>query len=189
MDEVAARARLWGIEPDYFDVFGRNHVATAQTLERLVAAISAPCERPAAFDTPVPQRAFQGDGRQAWAIAVQLYALRSRRNWGHGDFTDLARLVAIAAAHGASAIGLNPMHALFADRAHEPSPYAPNSRLFLNPLYLDVEAIPEFPGIATAGLGEATPALRDAGLIDYAGVARVKLTTVNARADMPGCAR
>src|SRR4051812_11052097 len=109
MDEVAARARLWGVEPDYFDVFGRNLVATEQTLERLVAAISAGRERPAAFDTPAPQRAFQGDGRRVWAIAVQLYALRSRRNWGHGDFSDLARLISAAAAHGASAIGLNPL--------------------------------------------------------------------------------
>jgi 4-alpha-glucanotransferase len=179
MDEVAASARFWGVDPAYFDVFGGNHVASEQTLERLVAAISAGRDQPVAFDTPAPQRAFQGDGRRVWGIAVQLYALRSRRNWGHGDFTDLARLITAAAAHGASAIGLNPLHALFADRAEEASPYAPNSRLFLNVLYIDVEAIPEFPRAALAGLDEAIGALRAAELIDYAGVARAKLAALH----------
>jgi 4-alpha-glucanotransferase len=112
-------------------------------------------------------------------VAVQLYALRSCRNWGHGDFTDLARLVALAAARGAAVIGLNPLHALFADRAEEASPYAPNSRLFLNPLYIDVEAIPEFPGTAQAGLDNDIAALRASELIDYAGVARVKLAALH----------
>lgn len=178
MDEVAARARFWGVEPDYFDVFGGKHVASAQTLERLIAAISAGRARPLAFDTSRPQRAFQGDGGRVWGVAVQLYALRSRRNWGHGDFSDLARLVSTAAAQGASAIGLNPLHALFVDRAEEASPYAPNSRLFLNPLYIDVGAIPEFPGTATADLDEAISALRETELIDYPKVARAKLAAL-----------
>ena len=59
-------------------------------------------------------------------------------------------LIDLAADLGASGIGLNPLHALFDDRAHEASPYFPNSRLFLNPLYIDVEAVPEFPGLAAA---------------------------------------
>src|SRR4029077_1413160 len=117
-------------------------------------------DAPVPFETCAPQRAYQGDGRRLWGIAVQLYALRSCRNWGHGDFTDLARLVALAAARGAAVIGLNPLHALFVDRADEASPYAPNSRLFLTPLYIDVEAIPEFPGTAQAGLDQDIAALR-----------------------------
>ena len=90
---------------------------------------------------------------------MQLYAVRSQRNWGHGDFTDLSQLIAVAAARGASAIGLNPLHALFIDHAENASPYAPNSRLYLNPLYIDVEAIEEFPGVAAAGLQEELAAL------------------------------
>ena len=106
-------------------------------------------------------------------LAVQLYALRSRRNWGHGDFGDLARLIDLATSCGAAGIGLNPLHALFPDRAQEASPYVPNSRIFINPLYIDVEAIPEFPGAAAAGI-DVGP-LRSGELIDYAGVARAKL--------------
>jgi 4-alpha-glucanotransferase len=177
MDDLAARARLWGIEPEYNDGFGRRHTARPDTLARLIAAISKGRERPnhLAAAAARPQRAFQGDGRRLWGIAVQLYALRSRRNWGHGDFTDLSHLVALAAARGASAIGLNPLHALFADRAEQASPYAPNSRLFLNPLYIDVEAIAEFPGVEPAGLGDEIAALRATDMVAYARVARAKL--------------
>ena len=177
MDELAANAQRWGIEPEYYDVFGKRHAASAETLRRLTDAISAGHARPNHCD-PVEgdaRRAFQGDGRRLWATSVQLYALRSRRNWGHGDFTDLSQLVEVAAARGASGIGLNPLHALFMDRAEQASPYAPNSRLYLNPLYIDVEAVEEFPGVAAAGLQTELAALRATDMIDYAGVARAKL--------------
>jgi len=181
MDDLPATAQLWGIEPEYYDVFGKRHGASRETLVRLVAAISAnQAARPNYCDEAEAEapRAFQGDGRRLWAIAVQLYALRSRRNWGHGDFTDLSQLIAIAAAHGAAAIGLNPLHALFMDRAEQASPYAPNSRLHLNPLYIDVEAIEEFPGVAAAGLQGEIAALRASDMIDYPGVARAKLAAL-----------
>jgi 4-alpha-glucanotransferase len=124
-----------------------------------------------------PEQAYQGDGqspRRMWGIAVQLYGVRSRRNWGHGDFTDLLHLVDLAAEWGAAAIGLNPLHALFDDHADDASPYSPNSRLFLNPLYIDVAALPEFPGLAAAGLEPEVERLRKADLVDYQGVASVK---------------
>jgi len=107
-------------------------------------------------ETPLlvaPHQAWQGEPGappRMWALAVQLYGVRSQRNWGHGDFSDLNRLIDLAAGVGASGVGLNPLHAGFDDSAQEPSPYFPSSRLFLNSLYIDVEAIPEFPGIGSA---------------------------------------
>jgi len=173
MDDLAAKAGLWGVEPGYHDVFGRWHETSLEVQRGLVAALSHGRARPPDV-APVgkPVRAFQGDGRRYWILGGQLYALRSRRNWGHGDFTDLARLIEVAAAAGAAGIALNPLHALFPDRAHEASPYAPNSRMFLNPLFIDLDTIPEFPGADAAGIAPA--ALRSAELIDYAAVARAK---------------
>jgi 4-alpha-glucanotransferase len=181
MDDLTAAARLWGIEAEYYDGLRNRHNASAETLTRLIAAISAGAAQPthSSVVSGAQRRAHQGDGRRLWGIAVQLYALRSHRNWGHGDFTDLSRLIALAAARGASAIGLNPLHTLFPDRAEDASPYSPNSRLFLNPLYIDVEAIPEFPGVQAAGLESEIAALRESELIVYGRVARAKLTALH----------
>ena len=52
-----------------------------------------------------PDPAFQGDGRKTWVLAVQLYGVRSARNWGHGDFSDLAELLDIVADRGCGGIG------------------------------------------------------------------------------------
>jgi 4-alpha-glucanotransferase len=136
---------------------------------------------PRSDETPLivcPRQAYQGQqGRRMWGLGVQLYAIRSQRNWGHGDFTDLLELIAIAADHGASAIGLNPLHALFEEDA---SPYFPNSRFFLNPLYIDVEAIPEFPGRASLALEQEIASLRAGDRIDYPGVTKTKMRGLEA---------
>ncbi len=131
----------------------------------------------------VPRRAFGGAFGRAWMLAVQLYGVRSRRNWGIGDFTDLAALIAWAAACGAAGVGLNPLHALFADRPRDCSPYSPNSRLFLNPLYIDVAALPELPAGFIDAHASAIAAARAADFVDYAAVAELKLAGLRAAFD------
>jgi len=127
----------------------------------------------------VPHRAYAPDER-AWGLAIQLYTLRSRRNWGIGDFTDLRAIVGVAAQAGARYVGLNPLHASHRADPDAASPYAPASRTFLNWLAIDVEAIPEAqsPDVAAAiadPLFQATLAdLRAARYVDYAGVAAAK---------------
>ncbi len=177
MNDLTATARRWGVESEYYDVFGRCYVASPETTARLVDALSAGREAPAEIGpaSEPTMRCWQGDGRRLWLLTAQLYALRSRRNWGIGDFTDLTKLIALAAAHGAAGIGLNPLHALFPDHPDTASPYAPNSRIFLNALYIDVEAIPEFPGLAAAGLTDAVARLRETKLVAHSGIASAKL--------------
>jgi 4-alpha-glucanotransferase len=182
MNDLAATARRWGIEPEYYDGLGRYHTAGPETLTRLIDAISAGIAQPQPSMPPSGADAlpaFQGDGRRLWALTVQLYALRSQRNWGHGDFTDLLHLVILAAVRGVSAIGLNPLHMLFPDRAEAASPYSPNSRLFLNPLYVDVESIAEFSAAETAKIAGEIAVLRSTDLVDYKQVARLKLTALH----------
>src|SRR6478609_4783082 len=89
---------------------------------------------------------------RAWGLATQLYSVRSQRSWGIGDLTDLTELAVWSAArHGAGFILVNPLHAAAPTAPMEPSPYLPTSRRFVNPIYLRVEAIPEFAYVSHRG--------------------------------------
>ncbi|HEX8963196.1 MAG TPA: 4-alpha-glucanotransferase, partial [Rhodocyclaceae bacterium] len=137
---------------------------------RLVVAPGR-CYQPPALDR----------GGRVWGLQVQLYSLRSERNWGIGDLTDLHRLVELTADLSGGAVGVSPLHALFPDRPENASPYGPSSRSQWNALYLDVEAIPEFAECEAARALVRSPdfqaglrALRGTELVDYVGVAAAK---------------
>ncbi|HSR71080.1 MAG TPA: 4-alpha-glucanotransferase, partial [Kiloniellales bacterium] len=155
----------------YHDLEIRTAEGRSLGTSRLIVA-PARCWRPAELE---------GDGR-LWGISAQLYSVRSARNWGLGDLTDLAALFRGAARCGAGAVGINPLHALFPERPDHASPYSPSSRLFLNPLYLDVEAIEDYRDSALARRLVDSPAFRNklaaarrAERIDYRAVAALKL--------------
>jgi len=121
-------------------------------------------------------------GLGIWGFSVQLYALSGRRSWGLGDFGALNRLVDMAAALGAGVIGLNPINALFTGNPAHASPYSPSSRRFLNPLYIDVSAVPDFDEcqparelVATPAFQQGLAALRQAPLVDYIAAAALKI--------------
>lgn len=112
-----------------------------------------------------------------WGLTVQLYGLRSRRNWGIGDFRDLASLMRWAGRLGAAMVGVNPLHALPPGGI---SPYSPSSRLFHNPLYLDVESIAEFKDASVGSLvrrrsfQRMVESLRRSETVNYEKVAALK---------------
>lgn len=179
MDRLHNLAAQWGVEPSYFDIHGRRRDASPETLQRVVEALTAR-HSPQTWQTPHRQPAYEGDGRKTWVLAVQLYAVRSRGNWGHGDFTDLARLLELVAELGGGGIGLNPLHAQFYDRPGTGSPYSPSSRLFFNPLYIDVEAVEEFSPEQAEPLRGEIDRLRATELVDYQAVADLKLAALRA---------
>ena len=89
---------------------------------------------------------LQGDGRLA-GISLSLYAIRSKRNWGVGDFTDLKAIIDWASKTlRADIIGLNPLHAGFNRSPFNTSPYLPISKFYRNFIYLDVEGLEDYQG-------------------------------------------
>ncbi|HEX2494308.1 MAG TPA: 4-alpha-glucanotransferase [Steroidobacter sp.] len=120
-------------------------------------------------------------GKRPWGVAVQLYSLRSERNWGMGDFRDLRELIQLAAPFGCGVVGLNPLHALMPANPAHISPYSPSSRLFLNVLYIAVEDTPDYAESEAARKRVSQPEfqallreLRAVKNVDYVRVAAAK---------------
>ena len=94
---LTRRAEAAGIAPSYVDSRGQRVEVSGETLTAILAALDS-----------VPGGAAEaaGNGREAagararppvpgdrsWGFTVQLYSVRSRRCWGHGDLGDLADL-------------------------------------------------------------------------------------------------
>jgi len=117
---------------------------------------------------------------RGYGVAVQLYEMLGPGSLGSGDFSDLAGLVAAAGRMGAVTVGVNPLHALFLSAPERASPYSPNSRFALNPLYLDPGALEGLDGwlrgiLAAPGWQARVRALNDGNRIDYPAVIREKL--------------
>ncbi len=124
----------------------------------------------------------QFNQNKQWGIALQLYGLRSERNWGIGDFTDLATTVNYLASVGADFVGLNPIHALYPAMPESASPYSPSSRRWLNIAYIDVSAMPGFADCARTQSLLSAPMFsqqlsqqRQKDYVDYSGVMQLKL--------------
>lgn len=84
------------------------------------------------------------DGQTGWGLAAQIYSLRSGLDGGIGNFAGVAALGRAAAAHGADALAISPVHALYGALPDRFSPYSPSTRLFYNPLHADpAAALPE----------------------------------------------
>ena len=128
----------------------------------------------------LPER-LAGGGKTA-GFNVALYGLRSNRNWGCGDFTDLRALVDWSMREvGFSFIGLNPLHALHNRTPYNTSPYLPLSIYYKNLIYLDIEKVPEFAASSCAvalfrssRIQSQIRSLRAAPFVQYHEVDRLK---------------
>ncbi len=125
-----------------------------------------------------PQKCYQNkalDEKKLWGFALQLYALRSERNWGVGDFTDLKNFVDICAKAGGDVIGLNPLNILEHNFPENASPYSSVSRLFLNPVYIDIEKVPEYKEGDIIGIKAQLKEFREAENIRYEEIYPLKI--------------
>ncbi len=107
---------------------------------------------------------------RSWGWMLQLYALHSPASWGLGDLGDLRAFATwTGLEHGASAVLLNPLHAITPVPPVQPSPYTPSSRRFGTPLALrvtDIDAYAHADPVTRAEVDALRPELVG-GRIDY----------------------
>jgi 4-alpha-glucanotransferase len=174
---LTRRAEAAGIAPSYLDSRGQRVEVSGETLAAILAALDsvpagsaqAPGDGPEGAGAPPPPRV---PGRRSWGFTVQLYSVRSRRSWGHGDLRDLADLARWSARElGAGFVLINPLHAAEPLPPVSPSPYLPMTRRYVSPLYLRIEDIAEYQRL-------------DAGQRDRVGALAAPLRSRNATPDL-----
>jgi 4-alpha-glucanotransferase len=209
-DRLRREAQALGVATSYRDWRGHRVEVASRTLHAVLAELAAaPGESPGAgpppasrtrpftagpvpfttgpvpFTTGLAPAAPAPPGR-CWGFTVQLYSLRSRHSWGHGDLHDLADLARWSGRElGADFVLINPLHAAEPVPPVSPSPYLPMSRRFTSPLYLRIEDIPEYaqlPAPDRRRIEELAVPLRAAStsgaLIDRDAVWRAKLAAL-----------
>jgi len=144
--------------------------STLRTGEQTLIVV--PAAAPSVRDVTGQDRVF--------GLTANLYTVRSASNWGIGDASDLARLLEWVGEIGGAFVGVNPLHAL-RNRGLDVSPYSPVSRIFRNPVYLDVEAVPELVRCGPCGSRlrsrehrETLDRLRSSSRVRYEEVANAK---------------
>ncbi|WP_377296815.1 4-alpha-glucanotransferase [Rhizobium sp. SGZ-381] len=171
LDELA---RQHGIEFTRPDPDGREVAISRDTKRKILSALNVTVEDAALMEAaPVCFLPDVLSEDRLWGLSLQLYELRSDRNWGIGDFADLRAICGLAGRVGADFIGLNPLHAPFMADPTRCSPYEPSSRQWLNPFYIAVDQVPGFA--PRPDLDKALQKLRQAKLVDYPAVATAKL--------------
>jgi glycogen operon protein len=193
-----------GIAADWWDVSGGHHVVSIETTHALLdamgltarttgqardhlAALAVARERRRL--TPIAERCFLPAefraGQRFFGLAAHLYALRREGDQGIGDFTTLARIAASTARAGGVTVAINPLHALFAQDRERASPYHPSDRRFLDPIYIDVDRVPDLQRASGACAlqrvnSTALAELRARVTVDYTGVWQHKHSVLEA---------
>ncbi|MBD9677806.1 4-alpha-glucanotransferase [Pseudomonas sp. PDM18] len=121
---------------------------------------------------------YCGGRQHVWGLSAQLYSLRREQDGGAGDIAALAQLVSAAAAQGADAIAISPLHAMCLASRDIYSPYSPSSRLLFNELYAAPGLVlgdePVRQAVAAAGLEAELARLQALALVDWLGVAHLR---------------
>lgn len=135
-----------------------------------------------------PKMAFQPpvlNHKKVWGLNVQIYSLRSQKNWGIGDFGDLADVIEQSAKQGADYVGINPLHLPYTAVPEWASPYSSSSRRWLNFIYLDIPELPEFKRSKSVqawfesdAIQNQILSLRERDTVNYSEIFSLKLTAL-----------
>lgn len=190
-DRIEDLAKSYGIADGYISEQGDWVTTSDETKAKVLDAMGVPVDGEGDVPAPPLREDIAGLSasaywpqflvdHRAWGFSVQVYALTSGRNWGIGDFEDLAQAAVRLAKLGADFIGVSPLHALFIAEPSRISPYSPSSRSFLNPLLIAPDSVPGFADLERPELDANRQdakrrALRETELIDYEGVAALKV--------------
>ena len=153
--ELIKRAEQLGVSASYVNWRRERVDVPAETLRAIIEVLGEQPERrhPGPSAKPPMVRPVRPGlpPHRYWGFTLQLYSLRSRRSWGHGDLHDLADLASWSARQlGADFILINPLHAPEPACPVSNSPYLPMSRRYMSPLYLRIEDVPEYQNLNLA---------------------------------------
>ena len=162
--DLIRRAEAAGIAPWYLDWREQRVEVGDETLAAILAALDrGPGVAAGTRDAAAREATDVAEAREAgaprprvpagrsWGLTVQLYSVRSRASWGHGDLRDLTDLAQWSARDlGAGFVLINPLHAAEPQPPVSPSPYLPMTRRYVSPLYLRIEDIPEYGALDAA---------------------------------------
>jgi 4-alpha-glucanotransferase len=154
--ELIRRAEAAGIAPWYLDWREQRVEVSDETLAAILAALDSAPEvagegEPGAVTEDAGAPRPRVPAGRSWGLTVQLYSVRSRASWGHGDLRDLTGLAEWSARDlGAGFVLINPLHAAEPLPPVSSSPYLPMTRRYVSPLYLRVEDIPEYGALDAA---------------------------------------
>ena len=114
--------------------------------------------------------------RRRSGILLPLFSVPSETSWGIGDIGDLRHVAAWLAAAGQSVLQLLPINEM---AAGQQSPYSAISAMAIDPIYLEVAAIPEFAaaggmGILGAEERSALERVRTSPRVEYAPIRALK---------------
>jgi glycogen operon protein len=155
VNELAESA---GIQAVWWTVSGEKHDVSLETKRALLAAmgfgtnsgsdVAESLDRLRRIPSPTSdeRRCYMSPalagGKKVFGLASHLYALRGRKPSALGNFSILGEFSATAARTGAAFAGINPLHHLFPTDRSRASPYQPSDRRFIDPIYIDIDAVP-----------------------------------------------
>ena len=178
--EISVRAESAGVISEFRDISGHIHIAASDTKQAILDAMGDKQFQQNIYPkTESPAQIFGAEALQktgkVWGITAALYGLKSARNWGIGDFEDLAQLAELMADRGAAFVGINPVHALFPAAPDLFAPYSPSSRERLNVMHIAPDKIPELSVDDFSADSISIATLREQTFVDYDAVYTLKM--------------